>query len=301
MFQKYYHGGWAELRARTYEALSRCSEPESRQRAFAECCLRGRPEYKGDDESSATEWRIVTDRCHDRLCTVCAAARAWDIRLALYDQLKDKAHSFATLTLKTSPGEALKACIDRLYKAFRALRQSPLWVRCVVGGAAFMEVTRGKNGDHWHTHLHLILDATFMPKKELSWAWHAASEGSYIVDIERCGGSAAANYVTKYVTKAANGHILRTPELLDEFILAIKGRRTCTTFGDWYGKATLEDDTLDAERDATAGIWHGATVYTLAALETFLPPTPAGRALSDLPFFRWLRGQRSSTGPPPLP
>lgn len=292
MFQKYYHAGWMPLRRKLFAAMERTGQPECRTRAFAECCLRPRPEYKGAEESTAKEWRIVTDRCHDRLCEVCAAAKAWDIRLALYDQLGQASHKFITLTLRSTPDETLTSCLDRLEAGFKSLRRLKLWENAVRGGCGFIEVTRGKEHNRWHAHFHVIADATFISKAELSNAWRACTTDSYIVDIDVAGGKTSANYVTKYVTKAMPAGILASNNELDEFVVAMKGRRLCTTFGDWYGKATLKAlDDEDSLLPSDAG-WHSASnPYQLENLLRFLPPTAAASALVSLPVMRWIRAQ----------
>ena len=301
-FQRYYHGGWAGMRKKIYAAMYRTSQPEHRMRAFAECCLRARPEYKGECESTAKEWRIVTDRCHDRLCEICAAAKAWDIRLALYDQLGQDSHKFITLTLRSSPKETLTECINRLEAGFRSLRRMKVWTDAVRGGCAFLEVTRGRENKRWHAHFHIIADSTFISKAELSNAWRAATTDSYIVDIQTAGGKTSANYVTKYVTKAMPAGLLASEAELDEFVVAIKGRRLCTTFGDWYGKATLKAlDDEDGLFPSDEG-WKPANAnYQIDALLRFLPPTAAAAALVKLPVLRWLRAQARPPPANPLP
>jgi len=295
-FQKYYHSGWMPMRRRIFAALERTAQPEHRTRAFAECCLRPRPEFRGESEASATDWRIVTDRCHDRLCEVCAAAKAWDIRLALYDQLGQDKHKFITLTLRSKDDEPLTSCIDRLYAGFKSLRRLDLWTKAVIGGCAFLEVTRGRENKRWHAHLHIIADATFISKADLSVAWRSCTTDSYIVDIQVAGGKTSANYVTKYVTKAMPAGLLARDSELDEFIVAIKGRRLCVTFGTWYGKASLaalEDN--DGIFPSDEG-WQPAQTYTVDGLMQYLPQTPAAAALARLPVIRWLR---SHARPPP--
>lgn len=293
-FQKYTHGGWAEVRRKVFASLVRTGQTKARCDAYHQCCGSPILQYQGTAINEATAFRIVASRCHDRLCTTCAVARSWDLRLALYDQLKDKAHKFATLTLRTTPGEPLKDCLTRLKSSFKRLRHSALWERTVRGGAAFIEITRGKHADHWHTHLHLILDADYMPQKELSYAWHTASGGSYIVDIQAAGGQSAAHYVTKYVTKALTGEMLNTPALLDEFVMAMKGERVCTTFGDWYGKQALEDD--EAFEDFSDGGWSTALPLDDAARAAVRGDALFAAAIASTPFGRWL-STRDARGP----
>jgi hypothetical protein len=296
-FQRYYHAGWQPLRQKIHASLERTGQPKRRIMAFGACCLEPRTQFKGEDESTAKEWRIVTDRCHDRLCEICAASKAWDIRLALYDQLGQDKHKFITLTLRSLPDEELKSCIDRLEAGFKSLRRLTLWTNAVRGGCAFLEVTRGRQNKRWHAHYHIIADSTFISKAELSNAWRSCTQDSYIVDIQTAGGKTSANYVTKYVTKAMPAGILASTNEIDEFVVAIKGRRLCTTFGDWYGKATLKAlDDEDGLFPSDEGWKPASDPYQIDALLRFLPATAAASALVRLPVMRWIRAQAR---PPP--
>ena len=318
-FQAYIHNGWSGIRSNVFASLCRTGQPPARCRRFNDCCRRPLPEYSGDDEATATDWRIVAQRCHDRLCTPCAMARAMDLRLALHTHLAGRDHKFITLTLRTLPAEPLEKCIKRLYAGFKALRRMPVWAKNVKGGAAFLEITRGKqppspggascgrvetgegppaleNG-HWHAHLHIIADANYIEKFNLICAWKQATEDSFIVDIQAVTGNKATHYVTKYVTKALSGPVLAAPELLDEFVTAIKGTRLCITFGTWYGHAQLlplEDENYDPEF-LIARRYKPAHLHTVESILTFIPQTPAGLALSRLPFIRWMRAKARAT------
>lgn len=318
-FQKFIHSGWSAIRSKVYDGLVRTGQTAARCKAFCECGGSARLQFEGPTAAEATNWRVVGSRCHDRLCTPCAVARSWDIRLALYDQLQGKAHKFITLTLRTGPEEPLHAAIKRLYAGFRALRRMPLWEEKVRGGAAFLEITRGQQRNkntravlggstpagetpipqvpHWHAHLHIIADADYIVQKELSYAWKNATRDSYIVDIQRAAGDSAANYVTKYVTKALSGSFLTDAAVMDEFIMAIKGTRFITTFGDWYGKqslAALEADPLYDSELGKSG-WTTYTDLSHAAAAALAGDPVFLAALNATPFGRWLRTQ----GPAP--
>lgn len=324
-YQCYVHDGWKGIRSKVHASLIRTAQPDSRIKAFENCCRKPLLQFKGPEESTATEWRMIAERCHDRMCTPCAVAKSWEIREKLMNQLDRGTHKFITLTLFSKPEEPLASCIDRLYAGFKSLRRLKTWDSAVLGGVAFLEITRGDNtkgrpracpadttstqparatlGGRWHAHLHVIADATFISKAELSVAWRAATTDSYIVDIEVAGGQATARYVTKYVTKALHGSVFQHPELLDEFVLALYGRRLATTFGTWYGASNLEESELDGLREHTPvdSGWRSATIYTVEGVAAFLPPTVAGDAIRRLPFIRFIRTRPPPPGqPPPL-
>ena len=110
-----------------------------------------------------------------------------------------------------------------------------------------MEVKYNDKAARWHPHLHIIMMADYIPKDDLIRAWFSISKDSFIVDIQRVNSIATtAFYVTKYASKPLNTSFANSPDLLDEAVKAIKGRRLCFAFGTWYGKA-LTDPDLDGD------------------------------------------------------
>lgn len=90
-----------------------------------------------------------------------------------------------------------------------------------------VEVKRGEAG--WHAHLHVLLEAKYVPWERLRTHWEAVSGGSG-VHIKRIPPSAIIRYVTKYVTKSdmPPGDQLAASA-------ALKGVRLFQPFGDWHG------------------------------------------------------------------
>lgn len=168
-----------------------------------------------------------------------------------------KPTTFITLTL-SGKGEPLTELIDRLYKHFRALRQHPVWSGAVQGGAAFLEVKYSDKARRWHPHLHIICHAKFVQQSELSLAWRSITKDSFIVDIRRVKDVGhAAKYVTKYASKPLNTSFAMSPILLDEAVVALKGRRLCLCFGTWYGTPLdLAEDTEFADDLIDLAGWH---------------------------------------------
>lgn len=317
-YQRHLHSSWEDARRRTYRSLVRTSQSASRRRAFAGCGQCAWVYGDGPTDDDLQHFRVAAERCHDRLCTPCAIARAWDIRTGLVEELAGREVKFITLTLRTMPDEALSQCIDRLYLAFRAMRRTPLWISSVRGGAAFLEITRGSAtkslgraapgcgaaavaqpdsaSGHWHTHLHVICDAKYIPVSELGLAWSVASRGSYIVNIQRAAGGGAANYVTKYVTKALSGPVSRDEMILDEFVVALRGRRLCLTFGSWYGKSKLAsiEQEPEAMPQAKPVNWRSVGAYSLVYAAALRGESIALRAITYLR----IALRPAATGPP---
>jgi hypothetical protein len=255
---RYRHSSWHINRKRVFEALRRTHQPLHRLKAFAHCGSTGWLQ-----RSIATEpipggvrhrYRIVTCNCHDRLCVPCANTRAFIIRQHLQPLIAGKQLLFITLTL-AGKDQGLREKIDRLYKGFRALRTHPTFMDAVTGGAAFLEIKWSDKAQRWHPHLHIIADGHYIPKSDLAAAWRSITGDSYIVDIQReTRPEAVESYVCKYASKPLNSSFVNSPELLDEALMALKGRRLCLCFYSWYGTPlsiaedeTFADDLIDAE------------------------------------------------------
>lgn len=140
-----------------------------------------------------------------------------------------------TLTLRHND-EPLHKQIDRLYRCFRRLRMRDFWTAKVKGGAAFLEVGFNERTRRWHPHLHVLVDAAYMPQCELSNQWLSVTGDSSVVDIRKCTEKAhVVEYVLKYVSKPLPTKILDKPILTAECIRALCGRRCALTFGSLRG------------------------------------------------------------------
>ncbi len=147
---------------------------------------------------------------------------------------------FLTLTLRHSDAP-LSLQIDRLLSSFKLLRQHKDVAPRLQGGAWFLEVKLSKDKARWHPHLHVIAEGAFIPAKDLSRAWYQCTGDSYITDIRAIGDvRKRAGYVTKYATKPLSNEVTQVPAKLDEFVVAIKGRRLYQCFGSW-SKAVVRE------------------------------------------------------------
>lgn len=250
--QQFRHSGWAVRRQQVYAALKSISSREARLDRFANCGNSMRLLISEDK----TDLKISCNKCGDRMCTACQNERAALIRENIAQLIDANNPRFLTLTLRHS-NTPLKDQIDRIYRSFTALRRRTAWKDHVEGGAAFLEIKVGEKDGLWHVHLHCLVTGSFWHQKDISHEWHCVTGDSSIVDIRAIQSSEdAARYVTKYVTKPADSTVFSKLDLLQEFILAIKARRLCLTFGTWRGKE------LEAV-PADSTIWHdvGAVGY----------------------------------------
>lgn len=226
------HSGWARLRRLVVESLRRTGQPETRITSFADC---GSHSYVLQSVENRNLYRLAGSSCHDRFCLPCANERSHAIALNVTEQLVGKQSRFLTLTLKAT-NEPLHVTLDRLYAAFQTLRRRAFWKRRVTGGVAFLECKWVTKTRHWHPHFHVLIEGRFMPYQRLKSLWYEITGDSFIIDIRLVRTSAeAARYVTKYASKPFNKSFVNRPDLLDQAVVALKGRKLVVTFGTWRG------------------------------------------------------------------
>lgn len=224
------HNGWLRLRNRVIAALLSTKQTGARVQGFADC---GHASYVLKSDDTPPRYRISGSHCHDRFCVPCANERSCTIAHNVMDFLELKTVRFVTLTLKHQ-NRPLSDSLDHLYSAWKHLRKSIHWRRRVFGGIAFIEIKHSTITDCWHPHIHALISGRYFPQAMLSDAWNRASGGSSIVDIRAVNGSKhVSRYVTKYASKPLNHTFQHEPYLLEEAIVALKGRRLCMTFGSY--------------------------------------------------------------------
>lgn len=219
---RFRHSGWWAIRKRVWSSLIRTGQTASRVSAFCGC---GAGSWIVQAKDDRNRYELRSNNCHDRLCTPCATARSFVLKTHLMRSIQGKQVKFITLTL-CGKGEPLLSLVDRLYKSFRYLRDHPLWQDNVTGGAAFLEVKWSEKAKRWHPHLHIICEAKYIRNSELSEVWRGITKDSFIVDIRKVRDeNETAIYVTKYASKPLNMSFALSPALLDEAVVALKGRR----------------------------------------------------------------------------
>jgi hypothetical protein len=207
---------------------------------------------------------------------------------------------FVTLTLRTQ-SDTLAESLERLRSGWKRLRQTKLWKQKCEGGVYSLEVTRGRGGDRWHPHLHILVDGSFIPQRELSDAWLKATGDSCIVDIRAVRSRRQiARYVSKYVAKG-DEFAAWTLEQIAEYAQAMCGQRVIQTFGSLHGKVAdpREEVEIDArhhqciswgkiERYAREGFAPANRVYEIGPRCGVMWRVLTGRDADDDP---WLRVQ----------
>lgn len=236
------HRRWLGERQAMADRIDRATGNTKRWYRFVTCGQEGRIEATEHGQ----KWRVVCLKCHDRFCEPCQEERAWHARRKLRRIMGNGFHRMITLTLADENGQ-LRDLLTHLNESFSRLRRSEFWRRTVAGGAWFQEVTRGKEGDHWHVHAHAITHGTWVDTSELSAAWATASNGSFVVHVRAVDeDSDGAMYAAKYATKGINRGTIARPEDWEECIQAFAGARLIGTFGDWW-RVDLNEDELEKQ------------------------------------------------------
>ncbi len=230
--QTFRHSGWKHDRQRVIDSLIRTFQPQPRCTAFSHC---GSHAYILKSTDDPPQYRVAGSTCHDRYCVPCATERSRIIAMNVLEKIGTTRVRFITLTLKQTD-IGLSASIDRLLASFRKLQKLPDWKKHVTAGVGFMEVKLNPDTRYWNVHLHLIATGKYIPRDTLSSLWHRITGDSFVVHVMLPKGHRhVVKYVTKYASKPLNTSFSHDTAALDEAVVALKGRRLCTTWGGWRG------------------------------------------------------------------
>jgi hypothetical protein len=187
-------------------------------------------------KADGEELALTCNRCHDRMCDPCQNERRQAIIEKIMLRVLDAGDRCRFLTFTLKHVEApLSQQIDRLYACFKLLRQHPTMGQYFRAGVWFFEGKLDKAGRLWHPHLHVIQTGpTRVPQADLAIAWKQITGDSFIVHVAAITDPRQQTaYVTKYTTKPLDPSVVRVPAKLDEFVVAIAGRRLFQCFGEW--------------------------------------------------------------------
>lgn len=231
------HSGWEAARNRTLHALQATCQTENRIKRFFAC---GLDTWVFRHRTEPDQYKLVGGYCHDRFCVPCSVAKAHLIKDNLLPHVSDKTIRHMVLTIRGTAHD-LRWQLDNLLRCFALLRRTALWHSYVHGGAAFLELKYNPAIKNWHPHIHILYEGRYYPHHTLSAQWEHITKGSFVVWIEPVpDGSTLKSYVVKYAGKGVSHFINHDPDLLEEAVVALKGRRTCMTFGRWRGFRLLD-------------------------------------------------------------
>ncbi len=252
------HSHWASRRQRIAEALARTCAPINRREAFANC---------GADaivmiERKSGRLRINAHHCHDRFCEACQAQRCAIMQQNLAKLVRQGKTLHVVLTWRSEDRPLADQLAD-LYAAAARLRSRKWWRKRVSGGSQTLEMTWNQETNQWHPHLHLLVHAQWLQLQELSSEWQKVTGHSHRVHVSLVNQDLAAiREVTKYLSKPIHRSIEFLPNVLDECIVSLKGRRLITTFGSWRGTPLLDVSNPDPNEEWR--VW--GTLHQLCAL-----------------------------------
>lgn len=178
----------------------------------------------------------VLDKCKLRVCPICSKRvfieRARYIKACCHKAKYPKLITLTQPTITEDPREGIR----NLQRWFAELRKDDTW-KSVKGGAYTIEVL--PKDSHWHIHMHVLVDADFIPYQKLWSAWRRIS-GNEVpqTDIRAADSAKAVEYISKYTAKSVNAYLGELS--IVDWYLAVKGFRLFVTFGSFYN-AKIED------------------------------------------------------------
>jgi hypothetical protein len=203
---------------------------------------------------SLDRYRLRASYCRCRHCRPCMKAKAALLASNLRNRLAEQPdqggdrYRFITLTLRHTEAP-LHEQIKRLYAHFNVLRKTRFWKQNTRGGAYILEATLNDRGE-WHPHLHIFQEGDFLRQHTLANLWMQVTGGSFKVDVKQVKtGKDAAAYVAKYVSKGVADNVWHNRSKAQEWVIATKGLRTCSTFGTWRNFKLLKFDPANAAED----------------------------------------------------
>lgn len=221
----------------------------------------------------------LPDHCDRLLCPYCELRRVSKVR-DRYRPRHDAALGehrlyLATLTIPNVPLGELKPALDRLRKAIAKLRRRSWWADEVLGGIWRLEVTVNLKSRTWHPHANLLFETrrpirmrdwqpllqaewqAVLGEVDQQWIWLlpgwsgaiaetvkrqvVASRGG--IELDELDASSSINYTVK-----PDPHWIAPsdPVWVVEYVEALSGARSVSSFGAWRRKA---DDADDAQFD----------------------------------------------------
>jgi len=199
--------------------------------------------------------RVLARSCHLRFCPICNRAKENIIRRNVSDWLKKQKYpKFLTLTMKNTTDD-LRSEIDRLYDCFKQLRRLKLFKKQVGSGIWFFQITRSKDHQSWHPHLHCLITGKFLPIGRLRRDWERITGDSFICNIKMIKDQDKATCeVARYAARSCNILTLTIDEIF-ELDMALRRRRICGTWGSAHKQRLTSPPKYKSEEWTIVGSW----------------------------------------------
>lgn len=239
------HSGWQHDRSLIRDALERVGVSDGRLARWDDC---GAYAWVVRHPTDRARLKVMASFCHDRFCKPCLRHRSRTIVANIRKYLRPQRYRYLTLTV-CHHDEPLADLVNKLQKSFRRLRATKLCKGSLRGGISFLEVKYSTRSPGWHPHLHIVYEGHYIEREDLQAEWLRITTDSWNVDIRKIPDlDRTVRYVAKYSSKQMTRSFFMQPDLLDEAIVTLSGRRMFTTFGTWRGWPLLAcTDTTDWE------------------------------------------------------
>lgn len=230
--------------------------------------------------------RKFPNRCDQFFCPECqpTLAREREQQVKWWTELIEQP-KHVVLTMKNisdlQPGH-----VDELRANLTKLRRRKFCSNW-RGGFYSMEVTNEGNG--WHLHLHVLVDAKWIDSAQLALEWDSCTRGfGRIVKVKDVRQWDYLHEVTKYAVKGPQ-LAAWSPETIATFIAAFQGKRTFGVFGALYAARTEFAEFIASIRTAKPRCNCGScnvSYYSEAAfIELDLRPTVPSKPKPPTPDF----------------
>jgi len=234
------HERHREARDRLLVALYLHGSPALRNASLSMAQCSSRATFYVSQTESKVRPRLW--RCRERMCPICGRARSFQVADQVNAIVAQMQHPRQVILTVASNNKPLTTQLRFLRTAFSRLRRTPWWNRHVTGGAYTIEVTLNADTGQWHPHVHMIVDGSYIPWKELQAYWHRITEGSKVIwvsDVTSRRDSVLE--LCKYVGKPVASEAWPATELC-EYALAVRGQRMVQSFGRWRRYKLLDQD-----------------------------------------------------------
>jgi len=178
--------------------------------------------------------RPIAIGCGSRICSACMRKEGFKTQKRYREYLHHlwdsairhrRRVSFFTLTISNTE----KLDFGWIRHQFRKLRQQKKYQNVFKLGLYCLETIHSERG--WHTHIHILSDAEYVPQNELSDDWSVLT-GSPVVYIQKIYTlKGIKKYVSKYVSKGCGSFDTHTSAL--EFLENAKNLRMIQKIGNF--------------------------------------------------------------------
>jgi hypothetical protein len=176
--------------------------------------------------------------CGDRLCPLCKKPNYYRL-LHKYIPVISKISSSKLQQITLTHRNFLyltKSKVDLIVSDLKKLRKTDLFKNQVRGGLAVVETKHVNDRVGWNLHIHILVDADFIPQKQLSKVWLGITGNAFIVDIRNTGNRPKSSiyHLLKYFLKTPVIRGADESQLKIDFNNAFRGSRNVITFGSLY-------------------------------------------------------------------